>query len=165
MKPSWIKAVIKMLDEENCAREFTQPIFCHGGGHESGEIGEGERQPRSIQHPSKQPPILIRPDDELGVVGHKRHDSDRGGRRKGGTEGDGAKLPHVSSPSCLLPSYVEGCAKPSLPVSMSIKPKEHDLLCHTSLCTNFVPGFYGYKSDNYWNISIIMDHKILRLIR
>ena len=50
MKPSWIKAVIKMrtIAPEN----FTQPIFCHGGGHESDEMGEGERQPRCSIHPT-----------------------------------------------------------------------------------------------------------------
>ena len=50
MKPSWIKAVIKM--KKIAPENFTLPIFCYGGGHESGEMGEGERQPRCSIHPS-----------------------------------------------------------------------------------------------------------------
>ena len=52
MKPSWIKAVIKMKKIAPVPENFTQPIFCHGGGHESGEMGEGERQPRCSIHPT-----------------------------------------------------------------------------------------------------------------
>ena len=76
MKPSWIKAVIKMkkIAPENSPSPFSATVVITKAARWAREKG-------SLAAASIQPPILIRPDDELGVVGHKRHDSDRRGRR------------------------------------------------------------------------------------